>query len=214
MDKELSFSDRSLWWVNSFIGRTIINLITIHMFYFLFINLYVRPLYAFINCVISYEIMDLMTGISHYWSDRSYTQTDKKTIFNQHHLIPHSYNHTNWMDRRYIFGYFILPTYLIFLYFLDIRIAFIILYAQIVETSHTYAHKRTSGELIPKFWLICQNYGIFVSPEHHKKHHIELSCNYCIFSGHMDIILNPFLHIAHMYFPYTDGQTGKIISSN
>jgi hypothetical protein len=73
-----------------------------------------------------------------------------------------------------------------------------------MQQTHFGAHARNHGVLNRKTYfgaLMCnlQDWGILLSPEEHKKHHEEFDCNFCIFNGWA----NPVVNRIRIFLSYT-----------
>lgn len=65
----------------------------------------------------------------------------------------------------------------------------------LMQKTHFGAHARNHGVLTRATWsgaLICslQDWGFLLSPEVHRKHHTEFDCNFCIFNGWANPVVN------------------------
>lgn len=65
----------------------------------------------------------------------------------------------------------------------------------LMQKTHFAAHARNHGVLTNKTWAggaICflQDTGILLSPASHKRHHEEFDCNFCIFNGWANPVVN------------------------
>jgi len=65
----------------------------------------------------------------------------------------------------------------------------------LMQKTHFGAHARNHGVLTYNTWggaVICflQDYGVLLSPAVHKKHHEEFDCNFCIFNGWANPVVN------------------------
>lgn len=77
----------------------------------------------------------------------------------------------------------------------------------LMQKTHFGAHARNHGVLTNKTWggaLICklQDWGILLSAASHKRHHEEFDCNFCIFNGWANPIVNRlriFLSFVGLY---------------
>ena len=64
-----------------------------------------------------------------------------------------------------------------------------------MQKTHFLAHARNHGVLTKKTlggWIICtlQDTGFLLSPASHKRHHEEFDCNFCIFNGWANPLVN------------------------
>mmetsp|Transcript_5488 Transcript_5488/g.6844 ORF Transcript_5488/g.6844 Transcript_5488/m.6844 type:complete len:253 (+) Transcript_5488:53-811(+) len=77
----------------------------------------------------------------------------------------------------------------------------------LMQKTHFGAHARNHGVLNRETYvgaLLCslQDWGILLSPEEHKKHHEEFDCNFCIFNGWANPVVNQlrvFLSFTGIY---------------
>jgi hypothetical protein len=64
-----------------------------------------------------------------------------------------------------------------------------------MQKTHFAAHARNHKVLTGATWggaLVCalQDCGMLLSPASHKKHHEEFDCNFCIFNGWANPVVN------------------------
>ena len=59
-----------------------------------------------------------------------------------------------------------------------------------VQATHFAAHRRTHGKLTNSAICVLQDYGLLLSAASHKKHHEEFDCNFCIFNGWANPVVN------------------------
>ena len=67
----------------------------------------------------------------------------------------------------------------------------------LVQATHFAAHRRTHGKLTNTLLCALQDSGLMLSAASHKKHHEEFNCNFCIFNGWANPVVN---WIGHVFF--------------
>ena len=53
----------------------------------------------------------------------------------------------------------------------------------LVGLTHKYCHERNHGRYVPDYMQLLQNNGLAIQPVDHKKHHVELNCNFPFYNG-------------------------------
>ena len=133
---------------------------------------------AALQVLAAYVLVDLLTGLYHFATDRGFNLAHQVRLFTLHH-------DTNSMDgfdwQPSVVG---LPGMLIGLWlgspFLIAGGALGIL----CQVPHYYAHRRSRSQLVHHVVSILQLTGLIISPQHHAAHHNgTFDRNFCIFSG-------------------------------
>ena len=73
--------------------------------------------------------------------------------------------------------------------------AFIFLYfpaSQLMMFSHRWAHMKSSN--VPHVGRLLRWSGIIMKRDHHQEHHRTYDCNFAIFSGVSNILMNPIMN--------------------
>lgn len=129
----------------------------------------------------AYVVLDLLTGLYHLATDRGWNFKQQCELFEIHHVT----NTMEGYDWQPLVGSLAgagLAFYLSspFLYALSAFTVF-------AQVPHYFAHHPPKRG--PIKWL--QDWGIIISPAHHAGHHTgAFDCNFCIFTGWCDPLLN------------------------
>lgn len=133
---------------------------------------------AFLQVLAAYVLVDLLTGIYHWATDKGFNTPHVVRLFQDHH-------ETNTMD-----GFDIQPSVAgvpALLLGLCLGSSFLIAagaFGILSQVPHYYAHRRSDSELVHHVIRILQLTGLIISPQHHAQHHDgRFDRNFCIVSG-------------------------------
>ena len=139
-----------------------------------------------LQIVLGYILADALSGLYHVLTDYGYNIQHQVKLFQYHHIHPETMTF-DWQP-------FLAGLPIILLSFLGIYPIFFISLGVCLclsQVAHLYCHRQPN-----KFIKFLQNIGFFIKPEHHLKHHSgNFDSNFCIFTGHNDIWLNPIINI-------------------
>lgn len=168
--------------------------------------------------ILSTYLADLITALFHsYILDRNIfiqlfkksskckiDEINKKIIINTNsgYASPHHIFPSNWKDiddKIIIRDIFILLTPLFILNHFNPNndnafLNYSILYQLCISgVTHKYAHERNHSRYVPNTIKVLQDLGLVLSGKKHKKHHIELYCNYSLLNGSSDKFANSLI---------------------
>lgn len=128
---------------------------------------------AIVQVIAAYIVVDLLTGIYHFATDKGFNFASQVAMFQDHH-------ETNTMQgfdwQPMVVG---VPALLIGLWFEQSFLLAAGSFGILAQVPHYYAHRK-SPPLVR--WM--QRVGIIISPQHHAEHHRgDFDRNFCILSG-------------------------------
>lgn len=133
----------------------------------------------------AYILMDLLTGLYHFATDRGWNSKRVVALFQDHH-------HTNTMDgfdlHPMLYGFpVMLSGWLLASSFLLALGSFTVL----SQVPHYYAHRRSRSRVVHAAVRLLQRTGLMISPQHHAAHHDgAFDRNFCIVSGWCNPLVN------------------------
>ena len=71
--------------------------------------------------------------------------------------------------------------------------------SHLMMASHRWSH--THPKYLSWMTIKMQQFGILMTTRHHSKHHASYDCNFCIFSGLMNPLLNRLVYVVHWRSP-------------
>ena len=140
---------------------------------------------AALQVLAAYVLIDLLTGLYHWATDKGFNSAHVCALFQDHHA-------TNTMD-----GFDSQPSVVslpAMLLGLGLGSSFLIAagaFGILSQIPHYYAHRRSRSELVHHMVRILQITGLIISPQHHAQHHDgRFERNFCILSGWNNCWLN------------------------
>jgi len=146
-----------------------------------------------IEVVAAWLLIDLLTGIYHFVTDRGWNFAHQVAMFRDHH----DNNRMLGFDwQPMVAG---LPVMLAGLWWQSSFWLAMGSFAVLAQIPHYYAHVPNPPRLV----CCLQAIGLMITPEHHAGHHSgQFDRNFCIFTGWADVLLNPIVRL----FPAAGGQ--------
>lgn len=180
--------------------------------------------FAMLGCTgASWLLSDLGTGIVH-WTFDVLDYTNKRwpeklrsaaKIFQYHHEFPgHCVQESFWYHTRafYLnFGVPLLATASILSAYDYNILTCLLTTSAIIAPLGDYVHAISHGKHNNRFVRFLQKTGIIISREHHRRHHKrpDHATNYCIWNGHMNIILDPIMSVSRSAYKFFRNWCGK-----
>ena len=137
---------------------------------------------SLIKVLSAWLLMDLLTGIYHFVTDRGWNFKHQVDMFRDHH-------NTNTMlgfDWQPMVAGF--PVLCLGVWIADSFLMALGSFAILAQIPHYYAHVPNPPAAIK----LLQRWGLMITPAHHAGHHGgAFDTNFCIFTGWADYLLNP-----------------------
>lgn len=131
-------------------------------------------------------LIDLLTGVYHFVTDRGWNFANQVEMFRDHHTNNRMLGF-DWQPM--VAG---LPVMLAGLWFGSSFWLAAGSFAILAQIPHYYAHVPNP----PVIAKALQATGLMISPEHHAAHHCgNFDRNFCIFTGWADYLLNPLVKL-------------------
>lgn len=142
--------------------------------------------YPYTQIVLAWLLVDGLTGIYHYITDKGWNLKSQVAQFQEHH-ITNTMQGYDWQPM--VAG---VPVVLVGIWLESYFVFTLGCFAILAQVPHYYAHVKNPPAVVK--WL--QWNGLIITPEHHAKHHNgTFDQNFCIFTGWMDYALNPILKL-------------------
>ena len=142
-----------------------------------------------IEVVLAWFLVDLLTGLYHFATDKGYNFKYQVDLFNDHHQT-NTMAGFDWQPM--VVG---TPALLLGVWIESSFIVALGSFAILAQVPHYYAHVTNP----PRYIIFLQKIGLMISPEHHAAHHDgTYNRNFCIFTGWCDYLLNPFLWLLRI----------------
>ncbi len=143
-------------------------------------------IFAFLQVFVAWLLIDLLTGIYHFVTDRGWNFANQVAMFRDHHVN----NRMLGFDYQPMFAGF--PVMLAGVFAESSFLLAAGSFAVLAQIPHYYAHVPNP----PAAVQLLQRCGLMISPEHHSRHHHgKFDKNFCIFTGWMDLVLNPIIRL-------------------
>lgn len=131
-------------------------------------------------------LVDLLTGIYHFVTDRGWNFANQVAMFRDHHVN----NRMIGFDWQPMLAGF--PVMLAGVFAESSFLIALGAFAVLAQIPHYYAHLQNP----PAIARLLQRIGLMISPEHHAAHHSgKFDRNFCIFTGWADYLLNPIVRL-------------------
>lgn len=131
-------------------------------------------------------LIDFLTGIYHFVTDRGWNFKSQVAMFRDHHVN----NRMIGFDYQPMIAG--LPVMLAGLFAESSFVIAMGAFAILAQIPHYYAHVPNP----PRLARFLQAIGLMISPEHHSAHHSgKFDRNFCIFTGWADYLLNPLVRL-------------------
>lgn len=132
-------------------------------------------------------LIDLLTGVYHFITDRGWNFANQVAMFRDHH----DNNRMLGFDYQpMLFGF---PVMLAGVFAESSFVIAMGAFAVLAQIPHYYAHVPNP----PRVVKLLQRIGLMISPEHHAAHHCgKFDRNFCIFTGWADYLLNPVVRLV------------------
>lgn len=139
---------------------------------------------SFAKVVAAWLLMDLMTGLYHFATDRGWNFEHQVSQFREHHDT-NSMLGFDWQPMTVGMPVMAIGFACESSFWLAMGA-----FAVLAQIPHYYAHIPNP----PRFIKLLQRAGLMITPEHHAGHHSgAFDCNFCIFTGWADLVLNPIV---------------------
>ena len=141
---------------------------------------------AFLQVLAAWLLIDLLTGIYHFFTDRGWNLSHQVALFRDHHVNNRMLGF-DWQPMLAGFpvmlaGWFAESSFLLAAGS----------FAVLAQIPHYYAHIPNP----PPAVRLLQRWGLMITPEHHAGHHGgKFDRNFCIFTGWADYVLNPLVRL-------------------
>lgn len=146
-------------------------------------------IWALIQVVAAYLLVDLLTGLYHFATDKGWNFPSQVAMFQDHHET-NTMAGFDWQPS--LLG---LPAMGFGLWlgssFLTAAGAFGIL----SQVPHYYAHRRSESPRVHGLVRLLQRTGLILDPQHHAEHHRDFDRNFCILSGWCNPLLNSLIGV-------------------
>jgi hypothetical protein len=141
---------------------------------------------SLIEVFAAWLLIDLLTGLYHFVTDRGWNFKHQVAMFRDHHV----HNRMIGFDYQPMFAG--LPVMLAGVFMESSFVLAAGSFAVLAQIPHYYAHVQNP----PPLARLLQRIGLMISPEHHAGHHGgKFDRNFCIFTGWADYLLNPLVRL-------------------
>lgn len=145
-------------------------------------------IYCFIQIFLAYLLVDFLTGLYHFATDKGWNFQYHVKLFNLHHET-NTMESIDWQP-----AVVAIPA---LLYGLYAQSPFWIaggIFGCAAQVPHYYAHCRSKSQIVHHLVRVLQLSGLIISPSHHAEHHNGVfDRNFCIFSGWNNRWMNPVI---------------------
>ena len=158
----------------------------------------------------AYIFTDWMSGNLHVILDNPVMNTwpvigPEAKAFQGHHYDPTAVARGNWMNflrEHHSLVFLVMISYIILKPSSPGLMLFSLHFlwqSHVMMASHRWSH--TNPKYLSPMVRTMQRWGIVMSVKHHSMHHASYDCNFCIFSGKSNIVLNQLVHVIHWRSP-------------
>jgi len=158
----------------------------------------------------AFMFTDWMSGLLHVVLDNPVMNNwpvigPEAKAFQGHHYDPTAVARGNWMDflrEHHILVFLVMAIYLIVkpsspgLMLFSLHFMWM---SHVMMAAHRWSH--THPKYLSSIVKFMMSYHIVMNVQHHSAHHASYDCNFCIFSGWMNPLLNQLVHIIHWRSP-------------
>merc|ERR1711871_82796 len=158
----------------------------------------------------AFVFTDWMSGLLHVVLDNPVMNTwpvvgPEAKAFQGHHYDPTAVARGPWLDflrEHHILVFLVMALYILLkpsspgLMLFSLHFMWM---SHVMMAAHRWSH--THPKYLSPIVKAMMNYGIVMTVKHHSSHHASYDCNFCIFSGWMNPLLNRLVHIVHWRSP-------------
>merc|ERR1711871_782587 len=158
----------------------------------------------------AFVFTDWMSGLLHVVLDNPVMNTwpvvgPEAKAFQGHHYDPTAVARGNWMNflrEHHILVFLVMAIYLVVkpsspgLMLFSLHFMWM---SHVMMAAHRWSH--TNPKYLTSMVKFMMSYHIMMNVQHHSAHHASYDCNFCIFSGWMNPLLNQLVHVIHWRSP-------------